>query len=414
MSDRPLKILLVNASAYPAIGGVENSLRFIVSELLHLGHEVKIWCLKNELKLEESLIKFENIEIVKMEQPHIRWPHMRNNMRVRLAQTGIKKFIKEFKPDVIWSRSASIGLGAVLSGYQGPVFQIFSTNASMDAKGLYLNTRGMPVKRRITRLLLYPFHYFSLKKIEIKLLKNCFSIFFSKNMHDQMVIQYGSIMKNSCIINPGVNTNFYNVNHGKTLIEKIIATYKIDTSKKIILYVGRLSGAKNLYMLIDALGHVKSDFFMIFVGSGNDEDRIKSYVDNRNLSSRIFFVGQQNELLPAFYTLADVTVLPTTVESFGQIYLESMACGTPVVGFCGDSRKVITATNEIVKDGITGRIVNDISPKGLSAGIDDILHLSERDYQTFSSNAVQDVKERYSWHSFVSQMLELTRKEING
>jgi len=39
-----MRILLVNATAYPQIGGVENSLHYIAQALLSEGHEVKIFC----------------------------------------------------------------------------------------------------------------------------------------------------------------------------------------------------------------------------------------------------------------------------------------------------------------------------------------------------------------------------------
>lgn len=39
-----MRILLANSTAYPVIGGVENSLRYIGRELLRAGHEVKIFC----------------------------------------------------------------------------------------------------------------------------------------------------------------------------------------------------------------------------------------------------------------------------------------------------------------------------------------------------------------------------------
>ena len=38
-------------------------------------------------------------------------------------------------------------------------------------------------------------------------------------------------------------------------------------------------------------------------------------------------------MLSTIYSAADVFVIPSLQESFGQTVIESLACGTPVVGF---------------------------------------------------------------------------------
>jgi len=59
-----MKIFLANSSAFPAIGGVENSLRFMGRELVLAGHEVKILCF--QFSPDEPLrMKHEGIDILR-------------------------------------------------------------------------------------------------------------------------------------------------------------------------------------------------------------------------------------------------------------------------------------------------------------------------------------------------------------
>ena len=57
---------------------------------------------------------------------------------------------------------------------------------------------------------------------------------------------------------------------------------------------------------------------------------------------------QDEELMALYFAAADVFLLPSLSEAFGQMYLEAASCGTPCVAF--DT----TAVPEIVRDGVTG------------------------------------------------------------
>jgi D-inositol-3-phosphate glycosyltransferase len=80
--------------------------------------------------------------------------------------------------------------------------------------------------------------------------------------------------------------------------------------------------------------------------------RLRGIVDELDLGEVVRFVGGVDQSrLPVYYRAADVTVMPSTYESFGLVAVESMACGTPVVA----SRVGGLAT--IVRDGENGALV---------------------------------------------------------
>jgi len=59
----------------------------------------------------------------------------------------------------------------------------------------------------------------------------------------------------------------------------------------------------------------------------------------------------------------DVVVAPSSAETFGQIYIEAIACGTPVVGY------PLAAVPEAILDGVTGLLALDSNPASLAAAV---------------------------------------------
>lgn len=396
-----MRILLANSSAYPEIGGVENSLRYIGRELLRAGHEVKVFCFKTSAT-HPLFTRHEGIDIIRCPYIPSRWPHKRMRQQVELVQKEILAVLGDFQPDAVWSRSTPVGLGIALSGYQGDLLQIFCTTARMDSRGLYLHSTGLPWARRLMLLGLYSFHYQMSRRIERRLFSRCQPVVFSQNMHTQLGVS------EAWVVAPGVDADVFSPQNGARFFNLIEKTYGLKRDIPYVLYVGRLSTAKNLPLLFDAMTCLHPSIKLVLVGCGPEEDRLRGYAFKRNLDSRVIFVGSQSEWLPGFYALAKVCVLPSTIESFGQVYLESLASGTPVVGIAGDGRRIQTATDEIVKDGITGAVVRDVDPVALAEKIQSILSLTVTEYDAMSKRAREDACKRFSWSRFVQDILRLS------
>ena len=69
------------------------------------------------------------------------------------------------------------------------------------------------------------------------------------------------------------------------------------------------------------------------------------------------------ELLAAYYAAADVLMAPSAEETFGQVFIEAAACGTPVIGV----RR--SGMQEAVIDGVTGILVDEITEEALAAAV---------------------------------------------
>lgn len=98
-----------------------------------------------------------------------------------------------------------------------------------------------------------------------------------------------------------------------------------------VLYVGRLAPEKNLDLLVRsflAIQGQRTDARLILVGDGPE------LVALRAAHPRFVFCGaRRGEDLASHYASADVFLFPSLTETFGNVLLEAMASGLPVLGF---------------------------------------------------------------------------------
>lgn len=107
----------------------------------------------------------------------------------------------------------------------------------------------------------------------------------------------------------------------------------LPMDKKLILFVA-IAGVENVYKgwgyLTNSLNLIdQNQAEVVVVGSGYDENVVSS------LSMHVHFLGKitSDELMTYVYSSADVFVSPSLADNFPNTIAESMACGTPVVGF---------------------------------------------------------------------------------
>jgi glycosyltransferase involved in cell wall biosynthesis len=87
------------------------------------------------------------------------------------------------------------------------------------------------------------------------------------------------------------------------------------------------------------------------VGTGADEAELRTLAGGLGLSAQVIFAGFHSDPTP-FYQTADLFVLSSDYEGFGNVIVEAMACGTPVV-----STDCPSGPAEILENGRYGRLV---------------------------------------------------------
>ncbi len=113
---------------------------------------------------------------------------------------------------------------------------------------------------------------------------------------------------------------------------KLKAKKKLNwDSNFVVLFVGRLVEEKGILVLLEAAKKWNKNITLVIVGTGPLGESIKYQVSS---IKNIKYIGKvDNNDLPKYYNAADVTIVPSIhEEGFGRVILESLACGTPVIG----------------------------------------------------------------------------------
>lgn len=124
----------------------------------------------------------------------------------------------------------------------------------------------------------------------------------------------------------GIDTSFFSPEKRSSLLRKQLAPGK----NLFFLYVGRLAPEKDLDVLFSAWEMVKTrlpEAQLIITGDGPLSESLR-----QKAGREIIFTGYlHGEELAAMYASSDVFVFPSTTETFGNVILEAMAAGLPVV-----------------------------------------------------------------------------------
>jgi D-inositol-3-phosphate glycosyltransferase len=232
---------------------------------------------------------------------------------------------------------------------------------------------------------------------------------------EQMVSLYGASPFKMRIIPCGVDLELFRP-HDKARAREQIG---IDPQSKLVLFVGRMEPLKGIDDLLHAIAHLLADHHMpcnsvslsLIGGSAEDHpDRINAEMarlmrlrDELGLNEMVTFLGAQGQdVLPLYYSAADVVVMPSHYESFGMVALEAMACGTPVVA------SDVGGLSYTVEDGVTGFLVPDRNPRALADRICDILN--DEVFRDQLGAQARRVALRYSWQHVADCIVDVYRE----
>ncbi len=113
-------------------------------------------------------------------------------------------------------------------------------------------------------------------------------------------------------------------------IENTEALWGVAPGGRVVT-VGTLKAVKNQDLLIRAFAKLnRSDARLMIVGDGELRADLEVLCSKLGVADQVIFAGFQNDPTP-FYATADLFVLSSNYEGFGNVIVEALACGTPVV-----------------------------------------------------------------------------------
>lgn len=143
--------------------------------------------------------------------------------------------------------------------------------------------------------------------------------------------------------------------------------FELPVDGPLALFVGQLVERKGVRPLLEAWSRVRGELenaTLVFVGHGPEADAVKAAASD--LRTRVRFLGARADVVEIMQA-ADALVLPSRNESFGNVMVEAMACGLPlVVGRTG-------VAEALDLDGVAGRIIAPDDPESIARALVEVL-----------------------------------------
>lgn len=326
------RIALVLASLN--IGGVEKNTLRLAKGFISKGYEVDL-----------LLIRTEGPYLTQLDSK-INVINLKTNSAFK-SIWAIAKYLSKSKPDVLISAKDYINIvvlmAKLLANVPTKIIVTSRTQLSVELKNMKLTRK---IKMIAFVKLLYPF-----ADSIVAVSKGV-----SKDLRD--IIGFNKINIH-VIYNPIVDSE---------IEEKLKDSFDrsiFSTSKNIILSVGRLTAQKDFPTLLKALRIVKEEkeVLLIILGEGQEREKIENMISELGLDKDVKLLGNIYNPYP-YMEMADLFVLSSKWEGFGNVIVESMAVGTPVV-----STNCPSGPSEILEDGKYGILVPVEKHKDLAIAI---------------------------------------------
>lgn len=171
-----------------------------------------------------------------------------------------------------------------------------------------------------------------------------------------------------------------------------------------IIWVGRMTKEKGLEYLIKAMKITVTRYpnsKLTLVGDGPLKKKLGGIIKELSLNDNIIFTGfVKNEEVFKYLKNADIFVLPSLSEGLPIVALEAMAAGKTVIA------SDVGGTSEVVKDGITGFLVEPKNPEMLAEKIHYIIkHPQTRKNMEDKSRKL--VEKKFTWEKTAGITIEL-------
>ncbi len=191
---------------------------------------------------------------------------------------------------------------------------------------------------------------------------------FSRYYHDKQVIAVSEGIKTEFLqlpeVHPASVTTIYN-GFDFARIQEQANAFKPRIDEPYIIHVGRFDPQKRHDVLFEAYRRLKNPPKLVLLVQVTEE--LKRLIAHYDLSNRVLLPGLQSNPFP-WIKQAKALILSSDFEAFGNVLLESLICGTPVV-----STDCPSGPNEILKGDLAHWLspVND--PIALASKIQEVL-----------------------------------------
>jgi glycosyltransferase involved in cell wall biosynthesis len=336
-ATRPsLRIAVVTETWPPEVNGVAMTLAKLVQGLSHRNHDVQL-IRPRQTKADSPMSDSSLEEVLMRGMPIPRYPEL------KLGLPSKKTLVKTWtlrRPDVVHiATEGPLGWSALQAAkvLKLPVTSDFRTNFQSYSKHYGVGWLRKPIVAYLRK-----FHNATA----------CTMVPTRELM--RTLSQNG--FANLKVVSRGVDTKLFNISKRDTSLR---SSWGATDDTKVLISVGRMAPEKNLDQVLkayEALQVTGQAFKLVMVGDGPLKEQFqKRYPE-------IIFPGMLSQSnLAAYYASSDLFIFPSQTETFGNVTLEALASGIPVLAFdCAAAR-------DWVQTGVNGWLVAENNPEGFAA-----------------------------------------------
>ena len=370
LSKKPLRIAVVTETYPPDINGVANTLSKIVEALTLKGHTVCLVRPRYALHdFPQTLDNFSEYLVQGFPIPFYK------QLRMGLpAQKVLTRLWTRDKPDVVHiATEGPLGWSALKTAQNLaiPISTDFRTNFHT-----YSTHYGVGWLGGIIMAYLRRFHNAANSTmVPTSQLKQELTLAGFEKLH---------------VVQRGVDTHVFSPMKRSNALR---ASWGATKSTTVAICVSRLAAEKNLHMVISAFEAIKlrkPDAKLVFVGDGPILQQLKI-----DAPDAIFAGFKTGEDLAAHYASADLFLFASLTETFGNVTIEAMASGLPIVAFNH------AAAGEIIASGENGVLANTNDEAGF---VDAAIELGlDSDLRATCGSGARSKALEFSWESIVKK-----------
>jgi N-acetyl-alpha-D-glucosaminyl L-malate synthase BshA len=169
----------------------------------------------------------------------------------------------------------------------------------------------------------------------------------SQYLKDKTLADFG-ITRDIAVVPNFVNCDVYTPVRDETA-RTAARKHLVGTDEPLLIHLSNFRPVKRVLDVVKVFAQVAGAIpaQLVLVGDGPDRSAAEWLVHDLGIHGRVHFLGKQdrvNELLP----LADLMIMPSSLESFGLAALEAMACKVPAIA------TRVGGVPELIEDGVTG------------------------------------------------------------
>lgn len=334
-------------------GGAEKHTVRVLNELSKLNYSIRVISPDKKGDYEDNLDK--SIQLIKTGSKFLY--KVSSTLGRFTTYWGLKREIKSFKPDLVFSVQDIhnvIALKAFRQLKDKPKLVLAVQNSVEDA---YKNTSNF-----VNRII-----------------NNCIKNEYQRA--DKIIALSEGVKEGLIRMNPDVKSItevIYNAGLDEDILSRFYSknqTVKTKNEISVLVSCGRLTHQKGYPYMFEALKILKNKGILFeyqILGRGELENELKNLAKNLDLESQIQFLGFKSD---PFSTIAqaDIFVLPSLYEGFGNVIVEAMACGTPVI-----STNCPFGPDEIISSSELGMLVPTKNPTRLAEAIEELIKNPEK------------------------------------